>query len=206
MPKENCAGFTIIETVVAIFGFVVVALGLIILLEQIFSVSAKQSALLSDVDQARSVTFKITSELRNAQRGNDGSYQLVLANPQEIVFFANWDNDSNMERVHYYIKNNQLWKGVTKFNGTAYNTSTEQSILVQRDLANGSQPVFYYYTDSYDGTAATDIPLSQPVSILQVRFIKVGLLVYNQAGKYNTGVFSVTAGAAIRNLKDNLGN
>jgi len=209
---KSGAGFTIIELLVVIFGFSLIAWGLIALVSNIFTFSNQQSGLLSDADQARNLAFQIASELRNAQTGSNGAYVLDTAATGTVIFYSpNADVTPDIEKVRYFVQNNQLWKGVTDYNpgapsvSTAYSTSTEQTFVVQKDLANGSAPVFYYYDGTYVGSS-TQASLSAPVNVTQVKFIKVNIQIYNKAGVKNTNTYSVTAGAAIRNLKTNLGN
>ncbi len=186
------------------FAFCLIAFGLIALVSGILTSSSKQSGMLADTDQARKVAFQISTELRNAQVGADGSYPLNVAGAQQIIFFTNADRDNTVERVRYFIQNGDLWKGVTEYNGSSYNTSTESSYVVQDNLANGSNPVFYYYDGSFTGSS-TQTSLSQPVNVTGVKFVKVVLTVTNRGGVKNTNTFTVTAGAAVRNLKTNLG-
>ena len=70
-------------------------------------------------------------------------------------------------------------------------------------LSNGSSPIFYYYNSNYDGSTNA---LAQPINVAQVRFIEINLVVPNQITKQENSSFSVTSGAAIRSIKDNLGN
>jgi hypothetical protein len=44
-----------------------------------------------------------------------------------------------------------------------------------------------------------------PVNATQVKFVKVNLQIYNKAGITNKNTYTITASAAIRNLKTNLG-
>lgn len=201
---EKEAGFTLIELVIAIFGFGLIIWGLVGLYSNIFSISSQQNGLLSDLDQARKLAFQIAFELRDAQTGNNGAYVLDTASDQQIIFYSNADLDSPIERIRYYVQNGQLWKGVTDYNGTTYNTSTEVTAVVQKDLANGANPVFYYYDGSYVGSS-TQVSLIQPVNVTNVKFVKVSLQIYNKAGVKNTNTYTVTASAGIRNLKSNLG-
>lgn len=197
-------GFTLIEMLVAIFGFTLIIWGLIGLVSNVFLASSQQSSLLNDTDQARRLAFNIAFQLRNGQTGSDGSYVLNMAGDQQLIFFANVDNTPSVERVRYFVQNGQLWEGITSYNGTTYNTSTEATTLVQNDLANGNNPVFYYYDGNYIGSS-TQVSLSQPVNVTQVKYIKVNLQIFNKAGVKNTNTYTVTSGAAIRNLKTNLG-
>ncbi len=202
---QNNSGFTIIELLVVIFGFSLIVWGLIALVSNILSFSNQQSGLLSDTDQARSLAFQIASELRNAQTGSNGGYVLDTAATGTIIFYSPVaDMDTGIEKVRYFVQNGQLWKGVTDYNGSSYNTSTEKTSIVQKDLANGFTPVFYYYDGSYVGSS-TQTSLAVPVNVTQVKFVKVNIQIYNKAGVKNTNTYTVTAGAAIRNLKTNLG-
>ena len=127
------------------------------------------------------------------------------ADDQQIIYYTpNVDSDSSIERVRYYVQNGQLYKGVTEYNGSTYNTSTESSSIVQKDLANGGTPLFYYYDGSYTGSS-TQVSLSQPVNVTLVKMVKLNLQIYNKAGVKNTNTYTITASAAIRNLKTNLG-
>ncbi len=202
---KSGAGFTIVELLVVIFGFSLIAWGLIALVSSMFSFSNQQSGLLSDIDLARNLAFQIASELRNAQTGSDGSYVLNTAATGTVIFYSPLaDTDPGVERVRYFVQNGQLWKGVTEYSGGSYNLGTEKTVMVQKDLANGASPVFYFYDGSYIGSS-TQTSLAMPVNVTQVKFVKVNLQIYNKAGVKNTNTFTVTAGAAIRNLKTNLG-
>lgn len=201
------AAFTLVEIIVAIFGFTLIIFGLLALFSGIFTTSRQQSTLLSDTDYARKLAFQIASELRNGATGANGAYVLDTAQDQQIIFYSpNADKDSGVERVRYYAQGGSLYKGVTEYNGSAYNTSTEATVIVQKDLANSSTtPVFYYYDGNYTGSS-TQTSLSQPVNVTAVKFVKVNIQIYNKAGVTNSNVYSITASAAVRNLKTNLGN
>jgi type II secretory pathway pseudopilin PulG len=203
-PRTS-SGFTLVELLVVIFGFSLIVWGLIALVSNMFSFSGQQSGLISDTDQARTLAFQISSEIRNAQTGSNGAYVLDTAATSTVIFYSPVvDTTPDIERVRYFIQNGQLYKGITEYNGSSYNTSTEKTVIVQKDLANGASPVFYYYDGTYTGSS-TQASLSLPVNVTQVKFVKINLQIYNKAGVKNTNTYSVTAGAAIRNLKTNLG-
>lgn len=202
---KSGAGFTIVELMVVIFGFALIVWGLIALVSNIFFFSNQQGGLLSDVDLARRLGFQIVSELRNAQTGQTGAYVLDTAGDQQIIYYSpNADTDSSVERIRYFVQNSQVFKGVTEYAAGSYNTSTEQTSVVLKNLANGASPIFYYYDGSYTGST-TQTSLAQPVNVTAVKFVKVSLQIYNKAGVKNTNTYTITAGAAIRNLKTNLG-
>ena len=85
----------------------------------------------------------------------------------------------------------------------AVNLASEKISIVQRDLANGANPLFYYYDGDYDGTAG---PLSQPVNLTQIKFVRINLMVLKQTTQGSLANFSLNIGSAIRSLKTNLGS
>jgi prepilin-type N-terminal cleavage/methylation domain-containing protein len=198
-------GFTLIEVIVTIAIFTIISMGVIALISELFSNSQRQSSLLVGSDQARKIGFWLVTELRNACMGVDGSYSVGTASDQAITFYSDNDNDGSVEKIRYYIQNQKLFKGTTEPQGSVYNPAQEKNVAVLDDLANGNlgQPIFYYFDGTHDGT--TDNHLTQPINVTQVKFVKVNLIVYKKGGFVNTSTYTVTAGAAIRNLKTNLG-
>lgn len=206
IPNSKQEGFTLIEITVTIFAFVVLAYGLIVLVSSILTSSSKQGSLLSDSDQAKKVAFTSVDELRRSQRGSDGSHNLLAGwvDGQQITFFSNADSLPDIERVRYFSQSGKLYKGITKFNGSAYDISKEKVVVAQENLANGSSTIFSYYDGNFNGASGT--PLALPVDVTEIKFVQVNLKVYNKAGVVNTNFYTVTAGAALRDLKTNLGN
>lgn len=191
--------------VVAIFGFSVVMWGMVGLLSNIFLSSGQQTGLLVDADYARKLVFKIAHEIRNGQTGSNGGYVLNTAENQQIIFYSNADTDGAVERIRYFVQSDALYKGVTEYNGSTYNTSTEVTTLVQKGLGNGASPIFSYYDGNFVGSS-TQAALVQPVNVTGVKFIRISLNILNKAGNKGTNSYTVTSSAAVRNLKTNLGN
>ncbi|MBL8030622.1 MAG: type II secretion system protein [Candidatus Doudnabacteria bacterium] len=199
-------GFTLAETIVSIFAFAIIMLGLVALTSQIFTGANKQSQVLADTDQARKVGYGIINELRNAQTGNNGAFPLEVAQNQQIVFYSNADRDNTIERIRYYLSGGKLYRGVVEYNGSAYNTTTEVSKIVQNNVANStSTPLFLYYDSSYVGSS-TQAALSQPINLTNVKYVRLNMQILNKAGLKDINVYTLNVGGAIRNLKTNLGN
>jgi len=203
---KSSAGFTLIEAIIYISGFALIIFGLVALVSNIFISSNAQTNLLSDIDQARKASFQIVSELRNAGTGNNGAYALDTAGDQQLIFYSNIDSDVALEKIRYFLQSGTLKKGVTKYFGGTYNPSSEQIVSVQRNISNGpTNPIFYYYDSAYIGSS-TQASLVQPVSVTQVKMVKVQLTVFNKAGVKNTNTYQVNTSGVIRNLKTNLGD
>lgn len=195
-----------IEVLVTISVFVFLIFGVSAMLSDIFVNSSQQLSSMNNIDQARSVLSTFTNEIRNAAAGSDGSYPLNQAADSQIIFYSNFKtSNSTVERIRYYVAGNTLYKGVVLPTGSplSYNLSSESVKPVITSISNQSSPTFYYYDGNYNGTGAA---LTQPVNINQVRFIKISLMVLNQITPTDTSTFPITAGAAIRSVKDNLGN
>jgi len=199
-------GFTLVETIIVIAVFTILIFLVSAMLNSIFVDSNQQLMSLSSIDQARSALVTFTNEVRNATTGSDGSYALGQAGDNQIVFYTNYGTStSTVERIRYYVSGNNLYKGVVLPTGSplSYNLSSEVVRPVVVGISNGSTPAFYYYDGNY---ACLTNALAQPVNINQVRFIKISLAVLNQITPNDASTFPVTAGVAIRSVKDNLGN
>lgn len=204
--KITQKGFTIVELIVAIALFVVLSLGVISLVSIMLTTVRQQGGLLADSESARKVAFGIISELRNSVTSSLGAYAIETADDQTLVFYSNVDGGTDIEKIRYFISNGTLVRGVTKPTGNplVYNSGNEVTFVVQKNIANGANKLFYYYDGTYNGV--TDNYLSQPVNVTQVRYVKIKMQVYNKAGVKNQTSYAITVGGSVRNLKDNLGN
>jgi prepilin-type N-terminal cleavage/methylation domain-containing protein len=201
-------GFTLIETLVtiAIFGLVMIATAN--LLKLIFMDSTTNPAALNELDQAQSAATMFVNQVRDAAYGNDGSYPLSQASTTQIVFFSPYGTSAStaVDRIRYFVSSSTLYEGITAPSGSpsTYNTANEQVKSVVSNVSGiGTSTVFYYYTGTYGGTST---PLSQPVNLNQVTYIQMTFAVQLKEIRGSTATSSISTGAAIRNLKTNLGN
>jgi prepilin-type N-terminal cleavage/methylation domain-containing protein len=166
-------GFTLIETIVSVAIFAMLIVGIIALVSFILTNNTQQTNLLTNNEQALHVAFNIMTEFRNATTSANGSYPIDTAADQQLIFYSN--NGATVNRINYYIQSGVLKKGVTTPTGSppVYNLGQEVVTTVQNSVANGATPLFVYYDDTYNGV--TDNPLTQPVSVSQVKFIKINL-------------------------------
>jgi prepilin-type N-terminal cleavage/methylation domain-containing protein len=202
----NKNGFTLIELLVTISIFIILISGVSIMLNNIFINSNQQLMSMSNIDRARSALSVFTNEVRNAIYGSDGSYPLNQAADSQIIFYSNFrTRNSAVARIRYFISDGTLYKGVVLPTGSplSYDLSTESVIPVASGISSPGTPIFYYYNGDYNSTGAA---LAQPVNINQVRFVKINLMVLNQITPTDTSTFPITAGVAVRSVKDNLGN
>jgi len=204
--KNYISGFTLTETMVTIFIFTILALGASALIKNIFINTTQEQLSLDNADRSRLVAFNFTNELRSASIGVDGSYPITQASSSQIIFYSSYGNSTGLvNKIRYFISGNELKKGVIKPSGSPliYNSSSESVKTVGIGINNGSVPLFYYYDSNYNGTSS---PLSQPVNITSIRYVKINMVIFKQTSRNSTSTFIVNTGSSIRNLKTNLGN
>lgn len=203
------SGFTLTETVVVIFIFTLLAVGTTNLFTHIFINSQNRLLSLDSIDQAKIATTNFSNEVRTASVGADGSAPINQAGDYQITFYSDYGQSSGaVAKIHYYLATTtssiKLYKAVTVPSGSplAYNPSNEKISLVQSNISTGT-PVFYYYDGNYSGSST---PLTQPVNINDIKFVRINLSILKQTERNSTSTFTASAGATIRSLKDNLGN
>ncbi|OGZ85474.1 MAG: hypothetical protein A2599_00705 [Candidatus Staskawiczbacteria bacterium RIFOXYD1_FULL_39_28] len=200
----NNKGFTIIEIIVAISilaGLLLLAAPLLI---SLFQNPKQELAAMDSIDRARIAASNFTNEIRNATTGSDGSYPLKIASESEIIFYSNFGSVAPLvNRIRYFFSEGTLYKGIIVPSGNplAYDPSSEGvgTVISGLEIA----PTFSYYDGDYNGSTAS---LAQPVSVTQIKFVKINLPVPKKTTAQSTDTFLVSAGGSVRALKDNLGN
>lgn len=206
--KRMTRAFTLIETIVTVVIFGVVLIGTARLLIVIFTNSTTDPNALNAVDQAQSTASNFVNQLRDAAYGNDGSYPITEASTTEIIFFSPYGStgSTTVDRIRYYIASSTLYQGITAPSGSpaSYNPANEKVTTVVNHVAGvGTSTIFFYYSGSYAGTSTA---LSQPVNVNKVTFVGLMMSVLVQEIHNATTTSVISTGAAIRNLKTNLGN
>lgn len=204
--KIQKRGFTLVETIVTIAIFSILAIGVNALFTHIFSGSRDRLNSIDQIDQSRLAITKFLNEIRVASLGADGSYPIGLANDSEIIFYSRYGQNSDaVAKIRYFVATSTLYKSLTTptENPATYPASNEKIYTVQKNLASSTAKIFYYYDGDYDGSTA---PLSQPVNVNDIKFVRIELNILKMDSRNATTTFQVGAGASIRNLKNNLGN
>lgn len=106
MPTRNrkfLTGFTLIETIVAIFVFSLAmgaVTGFIIMAYRTHGFEWQQSIA---IDEARRGIETMVKEIREARPGDNGSYPIEKAGDKEFIFYSDIDGDGETERVRYFL-------------------------------------------------------------------------------------------------------
>lgn len=198
-------GITLIEVVVAIFiitlgmaGFATLFLRIWNMNKFILETGVASGAASRGVDQ-------LVSELRKVRQGDDGSYPIVSGDRLSLVAFLDVDNDGTTERVHYFLQNGSLIRGVTKpdtsHQPVTYPATDQTFSTIAKYVVNTTdKPIFFYYNDNYPGDTVNN-PLATPISVQDARLVKVRLIVNinpNRAPEETT----IESFAEFRNLNE----
>lgn len=167
---------TLVEMMIAIFIFVLVLAGLTTLFVQSFRNNAfileeGQTALVNQraVDQ-------VVRDIRRARQSDNGGYPVVSGSDFDLVFYADADGDGKTERIHYFLDNGSLKKGIrlpTAGTPVTYAAGDATVTTVATAVYNtNSQPIFTYYNANYPGDT-TNNPLATPIAVANARLVKV---------------------------------
>ncbi len=121
MSKQLNKGFTLIETMVAVLIFGVITTALFSLIPAIYRADSYAWHQAYATSEARRGMKTMIKEIREATTGEDGSYVLLSAQDNELIFFSDIDKDDDIERVRYFLGGTsdyqQTQECVTYFDG-----------------------------------------------------------------------------------------
>jgi type II secretory pathway pseudopilin PulG len=96
-------GFTIIETIVAIFVFTLIMGAVASSIVMLYRTGGYTTDQAIAINEARRGVDIMAEEIRKARYGEDGSYPIESAASKEFVFYSDIDNDGDIEKVRYYL-------------------------------------------------------------------------------------------------------
>lgn len=196
---------TLVEMLIAMFIFILIMGGSIYLLSQIYKRYGFVMEQGISANQVQHSLKMMIEEIRRTSQADSGAYAVQSADKFDFVFFADIDNDSTVERVHYYLQNQSIKKGVTKPSGTpaVYPSGDQVVTTIVNYVQNTSgQPMFYYFNSSYPADQ-TNNPLAVPVSqVNMIRLVKVDIY-FNLDPYRSPDNIRLESYVEMRNLKDN---
>lgn len=193
---KNQQGLTIAELLVAISIFVLAIFMVSYFIVQNFKVQNFSLEQSTAIAEARRGVETMTKELRETLPGDTGAYPLEIANAQEMIFYADYDRDAAIEKVHYWLDGANFKKGIIEASGTPLQYSgPEQTETISRYVRNSTTPVFIYYNAEY----ATQ---TIPVDLTEVKLVHVYLKI-NVVPERAPLDFELESDVNLRNLKEN---
>jgi prepilin-type N-terminal cleavage/methylation domain len=200
--KSNNNGFTLVELLVSIFIISLLTVTINTFARDVFYDSYALSDSMSAQFDTRHIVNIMANELRESAPSSLGSYQLSSATDSVIAFYSDINNDGLEDQVRYFVNGATLQKGVVVPTGSplSYNQANEKiSTLISGVVASSTQPIFQYYPSTYAGTSS---PLTQPVNIANISFVKITIIIDKNTNHAPSQVV-VTTGVSLRNLKLN---
>lgn len=123
---------------------------------------------------------RIVKDIRMARQADNGDYPIESGKMNDLQIYIDIDGDGITERVHYYLSDGSIYRGITKPNAAVpvtYPSGDQTTSLLAQYISNtNADPVFFYYNKNYPSDTINN-PLATPVAVQNVRLIKVHLLV-----------------------------
>ena len=200
--SQKKKGMTLLEAIIAIAIFVIGVEGFSLLFARSwqanhFIFESGQASLL-----ASQATTEVVNDLRKAKLSDTGEYSVKSGSDFDLVVYTDVDSDGTTERVHYFLDGHNLKKGISKPSGNplSYPSGDDSvKILSGYIINNSSQPVFYYYNKDYPGDTVHN-PLAIPVSVSDVKMIKIHLMINIDPGKAPENI-NIESFAQLRNVQ-----
>lgn len=196
--KKNQTGVTLVELLVALAIFAIASIIVWAFITNSYKLQNFTFEQSSAITEARRGVETMVKELREALPGDNGSYPIELANPQELIFYADFDRDNAIEKVHYWLDGSDFKKGVTESSGTPliYDPLDEEVQTISRYVRNNTTTIFTYRDSDY---AALTTP-ADPNNIQLINtFLTIN--VYQNRAPFD---YELESDVTLRNLKENL--
>ena len=147
---------------------------------------------------------RVVSEIRKTRQADNGDYPVESGDEFDLKVYIDIDKDNTTERVHYYLLNSALYRGITEPVAglpITYPSGDDTTEVIAGSIANtATDPIFYYYNDDYPADLVNN-PLETPVSISDVRMIRVHLMV-NIDPLHAPDYTNIESFAELRNLNN----
>ncbi len=195
---RNRGAFTLIETVIVIATTALILVTIGTLLAYFYRTNTYTFEHSTAIREARGGIEDALRYLREASYASDGAFPIASVATSTLVFYANVDSDSEIERVRYSLMGGTLYRAVTEPAGNppAYTGVTATSTIVTMVMNTGSTPLFRYFDDA-------SMELFVPVNISEIASVQTTIVV--DANVQRTPLsFTLSGGATLRNLREQL--
>jgi prepilin-type N-terminal cleavage/methylation domain-containing protein len=196
-------GFTLIELLVVMIAAGILATAMLGLYLGVVRSAADTGNRIINQDDARTAVNQIGRYIRMATSSafNQTSISdaIALAQPQELVFYADIDGDSIPDKVRYYVSGLSLKMATVApdmtTNPPSYPAYTTDGVVMLNGMRNGAAAIFTYYETNPAYTSTTDAAhdnltvMTNPTSESDLRkIVAVGITLYvNEAPQLSKG-------------------
>jgi hypothetical protein len=205
LPTTNFVkGMSLVEMMMAIFIFTTGMVGF----SALFMNSWRSNAYTIEMGQTAMAVSRgvneMTRYIREARQADNGSYPVVSADDNDLVFYGDYDRDGVTERLHLYKSGTDVILGVREPSGgfpvTYASGDGTTTTIAQRIVNTGAQPIFYYYDANYPEDSVNN-PIATPATVPNVRLVKINLYMNIDPNHAPDSVY-ISSFAEMRNLND----
>ncbi len=200
---SRTSGLTLIETLVALAIFSLA--GLIIFYFFIQSLKTQNYSIeqATAIGEAQRGIETMVKELRETMPADTGAYPIESADQQQLIFYADCDRDSVVEKIRYYLAGSNFVKGITEPTGIplVYLPQNETNTIISRYVRNEAIAIFSYFNENWPGDNINN-PLATPADVDTIKLIHV----YLKINVYPERVpmdFDLESDVNLRNMKTN---
>ncbi len=202
MNNNKKYGFTLVETLVVLSLFTLLSLVIGLSIMNLYQYNSYTIAQSYEIDHARRGLQDWSSDAREMLYADDGTFPIVLTEPQQFGFYSDIDKDKSTEYTLYQLASTTLYKFTYEATGTppVYNLITPSKTEVLSEFVQNivqATSTFKYFNEIGTQITATSSLLTD------IRYIEMRLIV-NIDPLRSPGEFMLRSGIAPRNLKDNL--
>jgi prepilin-type N-terminal cleavage/methylation domain-containing protein len=204
-------GFTLVELMVTMLIAGMVAAAVLGLYFGVLRTTFDQTTRMQNQDSARTAMYEMSRFIRSACSSDANltsvTDSLQLAEAQELVFFADIDQDGSAERLRLFLSDNTLRMQTAEADTSEHPPTypdeySLDSIVILDGVRNGGQAVFTYYGYDEDTAALYEIPHPN-TEVLRRDVVAVGLtLVVNEQPELARGAAEVSTRVLIRQRYD----
>lgn len=197
-------GFTLVEVIITVamvsIIFVIASDFIVNSLDAQRYISEQNDA----IQESRTALKRMIAEMRETVAADTGAYPIELVADNEIIFYSDVDNDAVTERIHYWLVNEHIQRGVIEPTGVPLSYASENEVTstivsyVRNDVL---QPVFIYYNENYPEDVINN-PLASPINPTSVRMVELGIFT-NVDPIQVPDTHELRSRVHLRNLKEN---
>jgi prepilin-type N-terminal cleavage/methylation domain-containing protein len=197
--KKFQAGFTLLEIVIVMSIFLFIVVSSYDFIIQTFKAGAFSTEQDDASRTARKAADVMVREIREAAYSSRGDYIFDTLGTSTLIFYSNVDNDTNEEKIRYFVSGTFLNRGVTKATGSPlqYLSANEKVSPIVYYVNNQSLPVFTYYDTN------NNLIANPSANKIFVRLVHISLMI-NVTPSTAPKDYYLDSDIQIRNLKDNL--
>jgi len=208
--KRTYKGVTFVEMIVTIVVMSIVMLGASLFFVRMWMMHhfAIKSGIASFV--ASKAVEDSVNMMRKAQQPLNGTFPIEVADDHEFIFYADYDNDSDVEKVRYFVEDGVFRRGVIEPDTAippAYGGTEEVRDLannITNDIASGEVIFSYYSGDGtiYEYDDIEGMALETMATPADIRMVKIVLYVNPEPVFRSPDDVRIESFVVVRNLTE----